>query len=210
LKLADISDKMRPETNNRVLRSISISKPVRINGAIRANELRVIGPDGSQIGILTRAEALLEAERQKLDLVEISPSANPPVARIVDWGKYNYQKTKELQRNRKNVKTSEVKQMRLGLKIGANDLEIKLRKIRSFLEDGHKVKIMVFFRGREMAHQELGYELIERIAQSLSDVAVVDQKPQLAGKNLSIVVRSNNNAKAKNPQGDSEARQSDR
>lgn len=196
------------ETNNPRSRSISISKPVRINEAIRASELRVIGPDGEQIGILTRAEALLEAERNELDLVEISPSANPPVARIVDWGKYNYQKTKEMQRNRKHAKASEVKQMRLGLKIGANDLEIKLRKIRSFLEDGHKVKIMAFFRGREMAHQELGYQLLERITQSLSEVAVVDQTPQLAGKNLSIVVRSNNtHAKAKNPQGDSEAHQ---
>lgn len=193
------------ETNNPRKRSISISKPVRINGAIRAQELRVIDPDGNQIGILTRAEALLEAERLELDLVEISPSANPPVARIVDWGKYNYQKTKEMQRNRKHAKASEVKQMRLGLKIGTNDLEIKLRKIRSFLEQGHKVKIMVFFRGREMAHQELGYQLLERITQSLSDVAATDQTAQLAGKNLSIVVRSNNNAKAKNPQGNSEA-----
>ena len=111
-----------------------------------------------------------------------------------------------MQRNRKNARTSEVKQMRLGLKIGANDLEIKFRKIRSFLDQGHKVKIMVFFRGREMAHQELGHQLLERIVQSLSDVAAVDQKPQLAGKNLSIVVRSNNsNAKAKNPQGNGEA-----
>lgn len=185
----------------RYSRSISISKPVRINEAIRANELRVIDPDGNQIGILTRAEALLEAEQHGLDLVEISPSANPPVVRIVDWGKYNYQKTKEMQRNRKNAKTSEVKQMRLGLKIGANDLEIKLRKIRSFLEQGHKVKIMVFFRGREMAHQEIGYQLLDRITQSLSEVAVMDQSAQLAGKNLSIVVRSNiTNAKAKDPQ----------
>lgn len=102
-----------------------------------------------------------------------------------------------MQRNRKQAKASEVKQMRLGLKIGTNDLEIKLRKIRGFLDQGHKVKIMVFFRGREMAHQEVGYELLGRIAESLSDVAVVDQKPQLAGKNLSILVRSNNNAKAK-------------
>ena len=102
-----------------------------------------------------------------------------------------------MQRNRKQAKASEVKQMRLGLKIGTNDLEINLRKIRGFLDQGHKVKIMVFFRGREMAHQEVGYELLGRIAESLSDVAVVDQKPQLAGKNLSILVRSNNNAKAK-------------
>ena len=181
-----------------------ISKPVRINEAIRSPELRVIDPDGNQIGILSRADALLEAERHELDLVEISPNANPPVVRIIDWGKFNYQKTKEQQRSRKNAKIGEIKQMRLGLKIGANDLEIKLRKIRSFLEDGHKVKIMAFFRGREMAHTELGYALLDQIIQKLNDVAVIDQRPQMAGKNLSIVVRSNNNAKVKDPQGDGE------
>lgn len=97
---------------------------------------------------------------------------------------------KELQKNRKNAKVSELKQMRLGLKIGINDLEIKLRKIRKFLEDGNKVKIMIFFRGREMAHKELGYDLINQIITKLEDDAVVEQKPQMAGRNLSITVRS--------------------
>lgn len=168
-----------------------ISKPVRVNEAIRASELRVIGADGEQIGIITRAEALAQAELDGLDLVEVSPNASPPVARIIDWGKYNYQRTKELQRSRKNTKATELKQMRLGLKIGSNDLEIKLRKIRGFLEENHKVKIVVFFRGREMAHQDLGYVLMKKIIQMLEDVSVVDQSPQLAGKNLSIVIRSN-------------------
>ncbi len=95
--------------------------------------------------------------------------------------------------------------MRLGLKIGAHDLEIKLRKIREFLGDGHKVKIMVFFRGREMAHTELGYTLLDQIIEKLSDIAVIDQKAQLAGKNLSIAVRSNTNAKAKDTPRDSQA-----
>ena len=180
---------------------------MRINEAITASELRVIGPEGNQLGILSRAEALLEAERADLDLIEVSPQANPPVARIVDWGKYLYQKTKEQQRSRKNNKTLEVKQMRLGLKIGAHDLDIKLRKIREFLEEGHRVKIMVFFRGREMAHQELGYELLNKITEKLSDVATVEQTPILAGKNLGIVVRSIVNAKAQNPSRDSEADQ---
>jgi translation initiation factor IF-3 len=175
----------------------SISKSVRINGAIKAPELRVVGPDGNQIGVLSRSEALLEAEKAGLDLVEVSPQASPPVARIVDWGKYLYQKTKEQQKSRKNSKAVEVKQMRMGLKIGSNDLEIKLRKIREFLEAGHKVKIMVFFRGREMAHQELGYDLLRKIADQLSEVAIVDQKPIMAGKNLGIVVRSTN-AKTQN------------
>jgi translation initiation factor IF-3 len=97
---------------------------------------------------------------------------------------------KELQKSRKNSKTVELKQMRMGLKIGANDLEIKLRKIREFLSEGHKVKILVVFRGREMAHQELGYVMIDRIAASLEEHAILEQKPQMAGRNLSIVMRS--------------------
>ena len=139
---------------------------------------------------MSRTEALKVAEEAGVDLVEISPNANPPVAKVVDWGKYQYQKMKEQQKNRRSNKASELKQMRFGLKIGANDLEIKLRKIRDFLADGHKVKILIFYRGREMAHRELGYELIERMTALLEGVAIVEQKPQMAGRNLSIVVRS--------------------
>lgn len=142
------------------------------------------------MGILSRSEALAQAEKAGLDLIEISPNAVPPVAKILDWGKFKYQRTKDQQRNRKKAKASELKQIRLGLKISTNDLEIKLRKIRSFLEEGHKVKVMAFFRGREMAHQELGYELLNKATSMLSDCAVIDQKPQMAGRNLSIVVRS--------------------
>ena len=139
---------------------------------------------------MTLSEALKIAEEAGVDLIEISPNASPPVAKVVDWGKYQYQKMKEQQKNRKNAKTVELKQMRMGLKIGANDLEIKLRKIREFLSAGHKVKILIFFRGREMAHQELGYEMIERIANKLEEESIVEQKPQMAGRNLSIVIRS--------------------
>lgn len=166
------------------------NRSIRINEAIRASELRVIGPSGEQLGILSRSQALSEAEKANLDLVEISPNASPPVVKIIDWGKYQYQKMKELQRNKKNARSSDIKQMRLGLKIGQNDLEIKLRKIRSFLADGDKVKIMIFFRGREMSHQEIGFELMNRIIASLEDEVVVESKPQLAGRNLSITVRS--------------------
>lgn len=142
------------------------------------------------MGVLSRAEALKIAEEAGVDLVEISPSADPPVVKVVDWGKYQYQKMKELQKSRKNAKTSELKQMRMGLKIATNDLGIKLRKIREFLKAGHKVKILIFFRGREMAHQELGYVMIEKIVSLLEEDAVLEQKPQMAGRNLSIVVRS--------------------
>lgn len=150
----------------------------------------MIGADGEQLGIVSRAEALKLAEEAGVDLVEISPNAAPPVAKVVDWGKYQYQKMKEQQKNRKSSKASELKQMRFGLKIGSGDLDIKLRKIRSFLEDGHKVKILIFYRGREMAHKELGYVLIDKIVALLDSDAILEQKPQMAGRNLSIVVRS--------------------
>ena len=123
-------------------------------------------------------------------MVEISPNADPPVAKIVDWGKYQYQKMKEQQKSRKNSKQAELKQMRFGLKIGSGDLDIKLRKIQSFLDAGHKVRIQIFYRGREMAHKELGFELIDRIITLLGENVVLEQKPQMAGRNLSIVVRS--------------------
>ena len=139
---------------------------------------------------MTRLEALKAAEDAGVDLVEISPNADPPVAKIVDWGKFQDQKMKEQQKNRRSNKASELKQMRMGLKIGANDLDIKLRKIRSFLEAGHKVKILVVFRGREMAHKDLGYAMVDKIVSLLEDEATLEQKPQMAGRNLSIVVRS--------------------
>jgi len=139
---------------------------------------------------MNRSEALKLAEEAGVDLVEISPNADPPVAKIIDWGKYQYQKMKEQQKARKNSKSGELKQMRFGLKIGAGDLDIKIRKIRAFLADGHKVRIQIFYRGREMAHKELGYEMINKIVSLLEDDAILEQKPQMAGRNLSIVVRS--------------------
>lgn len=166
------------------------TKSTRINEAIRAPELRVIGSDGEQLGVLSRSDALKAAEEAGLDLVEISPNAEPPVAKIIDWGKFQYQKMKEQQKNRKNAKSSELKQMRFGLKIGSGDLEIKLRKIREFLAAGHKVRIQIFYRGRENAHRELGYTMIDKILELLEEDAVPEQKPQMAGRNLSVVVRS--------------------
>lgn len=138
------------------------------------------------------------AQEQELDLVEISPDANPPVAKIIDWGKYNYQRTKQQQKNKRSAKTLDVKQMRLGLKIGEHDMQVKLGKVTKFLEAGHKVKITIFFRGRELAHKDLGFKLAEKITSMLGEAIVVDQQPQLAGKQLSFLIRSNPNAKAKN------------
>jgi translation initiation factor IF-3 len=139
--------------------------------------------------VLSRAEALRAAEEAGLDLVEVSPNTDPPVARIVDWGKYNYQKTKQAQKNRQKSKTLDLKQMRVGLKIGEHDLGVKLRKVKEFLEAGHKVRITVIYRGRELAHKELGYQLAERIQGLLGEDIVTDQPPQFAGRMLSFVVR---------------------
>ena len=139
---------------------------------------------------MSRADALKMAEEAGLDLVEISPNANPPVVKIVDWGKYQYQKMKEAQKNRRSNKAGELKQMRFGMKIGQGDLDIKLRKIREFLAEGHKVRVQVFFRGRENAHRELGYVMIKKIADQLENDAVLEHEPQMAGRNLSVVIRS--------------------
>lgn len=127
----------------------------------------------------------------------MSPGANPPVAKIVDWGKYQYQRTKQAQKSKRNAKASELKQMRFGLKISDHDLGVKLRKVTGFLEAGHKVKITVFYRGREMAHKELGFKLADKVIESFGESIVVEQKPQLAGKQLHFVIRSNTHAKAK-------------
>ncbi|CAN5615003.1 hypothetical protein BH23PAT1_BH23PAT1_5230 [soil metagenome] len=129
--------------------------------------------------------------------MEVSPGASPPVAKIVNWGKYNYQRTKQLQKTRKSTKATDLKQMRFGLKISDHDLGVKLRKVTEFLEAGHKVKITIFYRGREMAHKDLGFKLAEKVISSFGDAINVDQQPQLAGKQLSFVIRSSSHAKAK-------------
>ena len=130
------------------------------------------------------------AQERELDLVEISPDADPPVCKIVDWGKFNYQRTKQLQKNRKSAKTLDMKQMRFGLKIGAHDLKIKMNKVTKFLELGHKVKITLFYRGREQAHKEIGFKIAQEVIEDFGDTIIVDQQPQLSGKQLSFVIRS--------------------
>ncbi len=159
----------------------------------------MIDDNGNQLGILSRNEALQAAADQGLDLVEISPDANPPVAKIVDWGKYNYQRTKQLQRSKRTAKALEMKQMRFGLKISEHDLGVKLRKVTDFLDAGHKVKIVIFYRGRELAHKELGFKLADKIISDLGESVAVDQPPEFAGKQLNFVIRSTNHAKTKNP-----------
>ncbi len=180
---------MRAIINTKELGRTFIAKYTRLNDQIRAPQLRVIDEDGKQLGILSKQEALDLARERELDLVEISPDANPPVCKIVDWGKYNYQRTKQLQKNRKTAKTLDMKQIRFGLRIGTHDLGIKLDKVTKFLEAGHKVKITLVYRGREQAHKEIGFTIAQRVIDGFGDTIVVDQPPQLAGRQLSFVVR---------------------
>ena len=183
-----------PHNKSNFLRSKTISNPTsrtRINGEIRHPEVRVISADGAQLGIMSSRDAQLMARDAGLDLVEISPNANPPVVKIIDWGKYQYQKMKEDAKNRKKAreKQSELKQMKIGLKISDNDLNIKVRKMRGFLDDGDRVKILIIFRGREMAHKEIGNELLNRVVELLGEGIVIEGKPQMNGRNLSAQVR---------------------
>lgn len=129
-----------------------------------------------------------------LDLVEVAENASPPVAKIVDWGKYNYQKEKKQQKTKKKSRANELKQMRFGLKIGDHDIDVKLKKVRKFLDQGSKVKLTVVLRGREMAHKDLAFELAKRLTERLGDDIVVDQKASFSGRQLNMVIRSNNNA----------------
>lgn len=142
---------------------------------------------------MSSRDAQLIAREQGVDLVEIAANADPPVVKVIDWGKYQYQKMKEEAKNRKKAreKQSELKTMKVGLKISDNDLNIKVRKIKSFLEDGDRVKIMVIFRGREMAHKEFGQAMLDKILGLVSeDFEIAEEgKPQFAGRNFSISIR---------------------
>ena len=140
---------------------------------------------------MSSKEAQILANEQWVDLVEIAANANPPVVKIIDWGKFQYQKMKEEAKNRKKAreKQSELKQMKIGLKISENDLNIKVRKMRGFLDDGDRVKIMIVFRGREMAHKELGNELLSKVISLLGEDVVTEGKTQMSGRNLSVQVR---------------------
>lgn len=176
--------------------SIKKEKPARLNQQIRAKEVRLIDENDTQKGVVSIEEALDLANQAGLDLVEVSPHAKPPVCKILDWGKYTYQKTKQLQQGKKKQKSVSIKQIRFGLKIGEHDFNIKLKKIRDFLEDGHIVRVSAFFRGREMAHKELGHDLLKKVVDAASDISTVDQPASMSGKQLTIVLRSTQRAEA--------------
>ncbi len=161
---------------------------MRINEQIRVPEVRLIGADGQQIGVLPIKEALAHAAEAHLDLVEVAPQASPPVCRVMDYGKFKYQQSKKQQEARRRQTIIPVKEVKVRPKIEEHDMGFKLRNTRRFLEDGDKVKISVIFRGREIAHTDRGFRLLAQMAEALADMATVEQPPKLEGRNLSMIV----------------------
>lgn len=167
-------------------RCITIAKDVFVNENIRARELRVIDSEGEQLGVLSKDEALDKAEQAGLDLVLVSPNAKPPVARIMDYGKYRYEQQRKEREQRQNQKQVNLKEVRLSPTIEKNDFETKLRQARKFLGKGDKVKASIRFRGRAITHKEIGREVLERFAEELKDIAEVEQRPKMEGRSMSL------------------------
>ena len=157
----------------------------------------MLDADSKQIGIVPISEALNIAKDQGYDLAEISPNVDPPVCKLLDWGKYLYEQDKQAAKNRKKQRNVEVKQVRMGLKIGQHDIEVKQRAALKFLEAGNKVKITARFKGREMARPDLGEAVMMRFFENLSEVAAIEQRPSMSGRDMSMVVGMTKQASAK-------------
>ena len=161
---------------------------MRVNERIRVREIRVIDDTGQQLGIMPPPQALAIAKQKGLDLVEISPTAVPPVCRIMDFGKYQYQEQKRAREARKHQKVIEVKEIKFRPKVDEHDYKFKKKHIERFLEDGDKVKATIFFRGREMAHPEIGRRILERLVEELADVAIAETLPRLEGNQMHTIL----------------------
>ena len=167
-----------------------------MNNAIRAPQLRVIDSDGKQLGILPRSEALRLADDRELDLVEVAPNADPPVVKLMDYGKYQYDRAKREREARKARKEIKVKEIRLRPKTGEHDIGFKVRQARAFLDDVAKVKVRIRFRGREITHPEVARAQLDRIASDLSDVSVIEQQPGFEGRTILMVLAPNTSRKS--------------
>jgi translation initiation factor IF-3 len=166
-----------------------------LNREITAQSVRLVDVDGSQRGVVSLREALDAAADAGLDLAEIAPNAEIPVVKILDWGKYRYEQGKQLAKSRKSQKQAEVKQVRLGLKIGDHDLNVKLARVKKFLEQGDKVKISLLFRGREITHPDLGRAILAKVMDKISEFAEQEQAPILSGRDLNMIVGSRKDIK---------------
>ena len=159
-----------------------------INEEIRDREVRVIGQDGEQLGIMATSAALALAEEKQLDLVKIAPQAKPPVCKIMDYGKYRFEQSKREREMRKNQKVIVIKEVQLSATIEEHDIDVKFRAAEKFLKDGNKVKVSIRFRGRQISHSEIGLEVMKDFAERLNDIAVVERRPLTEGRNMTMVL----------------------
>jgi translation initiation factor IF-3 len=166
----------------------NIARQVNINHKIKASEVRLIGVDGTQLGIMSLAAALAHAAEEKLDLVEVAPKATPPVCKVMDYGKYKYQQSKKLQDAKKKQSTIQVKEVKIRPKTEEHDYQFKLRHLKRFLNEKNKAKVTIMFRGREIAHSELGLKIMERIIEDTKEFGTVEQKPKLEGRNMTMIL----------------------
>jgi len=174
-------DKFMPEVR-------TISKELRVNDEIRAREIRLIGVDGEQLGVMHPKDALKIALERELDLVEIAPNGKPPVCRIMDYGKYKYEQSKRERENKKNQKVITIKEVKLRPNIEDHDFYTKVRNAAKFLEAGSKVKVTIMFRGREITHAENGKELCNRVAEELVDICKVEKPAKVEGRNMTMML----------------------
>ena len=182
-------------------RNSSSSGPfVRVNGKIRAREVRVIGADGKQLGVLSLGEALTQARANEVDLVEIAPNATPPVCRLVDYGKFRYEQAKREKESRKHQHATRVKEVQLSPKIDPHDLSVKLEHAIGFLCEDMKVKVTLKFRGREMAHTEFGFQVVQKFLTDIAGYGHPDFEPKLIGRGINVMISPlPRNKRAKNP-----------
>jgi translation initiation factor IF-3 len=161
---------------------------LRVNRMIRFSPVRVIAPDGEQLGILAVDEAIAAAEARGLDLVEVAPMARPPVCRIMDFGKFKFEQAKAARAAKKKQRSVDLKEIKFRPGIDEHDFDFKTRHAREFLAEGNKVKVTMMFRGRQMAHPELGKEVLDRVAEILGDIGKVEQEARLEGKNMTMLM----------------------
>jgi len=177
---------------------ISKNNELLLNEEIRDKEIRVVGADGSQLGIMSPRDALKMAYEQDLDLVKIAPQATPPVCRIMDYGKYRYEQAKREKEAKKNQKTVEIKEVRMSLNIDTHDFDTKVNQAKKFLSGGDKVKVSVRYRGRELAHPEMGRSLLERFIAACEEEGSVEKPPKMEGRSLAMFIASKSAKNAKN------------
>jgi translation initiation factor IF-3 len=163
------------------------SKDININERIRVREVRLIDDSGKQLGVVATVEALRMAKEQELDLVEVSPKTNPPVCKIMDYGKFKYQLAKKAHEAKKKQTVIQIKEMKLGLKIEEHDLTFKMKHMKEFLSDGHKVKVIIMFKGREVLHIDMGEKLAQKIIESMKDAGTMEQKLRFDGRNIVMI-----------------------